>query len=137
MAHAIRTTTTTAQKGHQKTIFKKYGSEDLPPENLKSSSLSSRTPQVITVGVSRPVNSCNFEISKAISPNDFTTSNWCWPRSPVTGSYFSKYRRIVAPATPVPESRKIIRAVLKDDADTLVLRHTSVDRIRVLKHVIL
>merc|ERR1711871_1848297 len=55
---------------------------------------------VMTVGSFRPVNSLSFEIARATSAIGLTTSNACWLRSPLAGSYFSRYMRMVAPATP-------------------------------------
>ena len=64
---------------------------------------------VITVGSFRPVISSSFETWSAILAIGSTTSKACCVRSPVGASYFSRYMRMVAPATPVPESLKTKR----------------------------
>mmetsp|Transcript_12216 Transcript_12216/g.32857 ORF Transcript_12216/g.32857 Transcript_12216/m.32857 type:complete len:229 (+) Transcript_12216:3-689(+) len=65
--------------------------------------------QVMTVGVVRPVSFGRSEISMASSARGLQTSNCELSRSPFGPSYFSRYRRIVAPEEPVPLRRKTIR----------------------------
>merc|ERR1719390_109591 len=64
---------------------------------------------VTTDGSVRPVYSVSFEILSAMSAIGLTTSKACLVRSASGAAYSSRYIRIVAPATPVPERRKTKR----------------------------
>eukprot|EP00286_Rhodomonas_abbreviata_P026038 CAMPEP_0181293994 /NCGR_PEP_ID=MMETSP1101-20121128/3360_1 /TAXON_ID=46948 /ORGANISM="Rhodomonas abbreviata, Strain Caron Lab Isolate" /LENGTH=303 /DNA_ID=CAMNT_0023398615 /DNA_START=139 /DNA_END=1047 /DNA_ORIENTATION=- len=64
---------------------------------------------VMSVGASRPVIWASCETKSATSPSDFTASRALTEWSPVGPTYFSRYSRMVAPDTPVPERRKMMR----------------------------
>merc|ERR1712078_304051 len=72
-------------------------------------SLTPPPPQVITVGLSRLIKSCNLERSRAVAMMPARAS---WASAPClagSASYCPMYILTVAPAEPVPESRKMIR----------------------------
>lgn len=69
---------------------------------------------VITVGASLPVNSSSCTALIALSARLFSAVGAASPCLVVSFSYFSRYIRIVAPADPVPLSRKTTRAASPD-----------------------
>lgn len=58
--------------------------------------------QVMTVGLSRPVNSCSLLTSSAVPMMLFSTSWASFSKADSSAVYASMYRRMVAPAEPVP-----------------------------------
>ena len=61
------------------------------------------------MGSFRPVNSSSFDASSAASMSGLSASCASAPCFDASASYCSTYMRIVAPALPVPERRKMIR----------------------------
>merc|ERR1719183_379830 len=85
----------------------------MPPQNACGPALIEQPRwvsfYVMTVGSERPVNSASFETSIAMVASGLQTSIAFAKSSPPGATYFSRYMRTVAPATPVPDKRKTKR----------------------------